>query len=1237
MTETSHTPTPTGDPDEGQGHNIPPAHRIPMSSGSWRYSLGDDGHERGVYMKGQGKNARWEYVSPLPHITTRLTDRDGEGARTNLRYRLTMDLDAPASTATVCDRRDITTGEWAVRLDVPVSADRRILDAAATAIFSASHHEGVDVAESVPMWRDGHLIMPPADMGPEGYQEYAADEERALTAWREIARVCADNPKLGLCLGAAVGGLYVGPLDRQPFIVDLVGAARRGKSTGLFLGAGALGWAGSPRQPSGVLRTANSSAQGMHQMLRALACLPAFADETGTAKRTVAQKEEFILSIAQGDSRTMGERGGLGGKRTPRWSGVYMASGNESIGEGVTNEATWARVMAVHTPITATPAAAARISELVPLAYGWPFQWVLRDPDIDGMAARLATAENDMPIPAGGGVPGTIAENLALIVAGARLVGDMIGVTDWTGPVLDEARSILTNMTAELDERGATPADRLMSAVLSAWSTHPDTFPDLATYKAAFTKTPLPGEVYPPRMPPVVDGLVLDEPPALAVWPGRMGSVAREADISDHNAGLRDLVAEGRMITNPGRRQKKVSITTDMKRWMYLFRLDEEATPADDGPGPDDQSPPETDGTSANTRTGAPADETPAEVPTEEQPALMDEAGQVPTDPTDEVPTTEVPSSHSEVPTEVPSSQPPTGNLGEPVLTWENTGSQDRSSQSSQFPKTKVRKGVGTGVGTEVPTGNSGGNRSGNRGPRPKKTTPAPAPAPARPEVLALALEGATGTLYTYDRSGIHMSDAGTLMSDMGRLLNYCAEVMPTGGTIAVDAEAGASLGYPDYPERFGDTPPAELPMPDRPRVVADAALESWIVGSAGTDNWTTWTRGESKHPDQVAITVAALEWMDARLSGVTAHPMLTMHMPEGGSEGDEVADTAADAVYLLGRVRELTGTPWAYTGGSTWCMGIRDQYLTRAGLRRPDLEKKVKEPKFKLHGRHYDGPLSPAYDVVDPALRWRDPSALEGGDHTRRWVIGYDMNMAHLGIAASAALAVNAVRELDDVEWDRGVHGLWLMDPVNDAYGDGQGPPLAGPAASTTGPWWAHTVQVDALIKWGIVNDGFSTRAVVPVDWNGDPISGETQIFRGYATRLRDAIQSIPKNTQDELESRVRKALTSQYSEAAGQMSRIDSPWLSRPDWSMAITSGARVNTLRTVVKIYDATGKWPIEIASDAIYYETDGPDPKKNNPAPGIIKFDETELKLGHYKCIQNGTMAEYIEKRSKVWKG
>ena len=76
----------------------------------------------------------------------------------------------------------------------------------------------------------------------------------------------------------------------------------------------------------------------------------------------------------------------------------------------------------------------------------------------------------------------------------------------------------------------------------------------------------------------------------------------------------------------------------------------------------------------------------------------------------------------------------------------------------------------------------------------------------------------------------------------------------------------------------------------------------------------------------------------------------------------------------------------------------------------------------------------------------------------------------------------------------------------------------------------------------------------------------------------------------------------------------------------------GVRAQIVRTILKVYDETGIWPIEVATDCLYYETSGPDPEKNNPAPGVLKYDDTETKLGHFKADFIGTMAEFAEKRN-----
>lgn len=1213
MTEIRDTPTPDTHDDTPV-----PLHRIPMSAGeAWRYSLGDDGCRRGVYTRGQGKTATWHRVAPLPYVTARLSDRDGDGRRNGVRYRLTMDMDAASGAAAICDTREVAQGDWAPKLDVPLSADRKIRDATASAIYEIAHRPGVLQGEAVPTWQGGELIMPPSDLCPEGYMDYAADEDRALQGWRDLAEVIAESPRLGLAVGAGFAGLYVGPLERQAFLVEVAGGARSGKSTALVLAGATLGWSGSPRVPKGVVRSASSSAQGMPQMLRGLSVLPAFADETGTAKKTAAQKEEFILTVAQGASRTLGTRSGNGGTRTAGWSGVYLASGNESLAEGVANEGAWARVLSIPTPVTSTPAAAKRVAELLPVVYGWPLQWLIRrGMDLDGMAARIVQAEHDLPL-ADGGVAETLGEHVSLAVAGVRLLGELIGV-DFSAPVLEEGRALVASLVADLEERGATPADRLMSAVMAAWATHPDTFPDVATYRAAFTKTPLPNESYPPKMPPVVDGLVLTEPPAVAVFPSRLGPIARESEITDTGHGLKGLLAEGRMLANHGR-QQKVAITRTKKAGMYVFLVpDDEGQAATADGGPAGDTTPDTSGTSPDTRTedGGPADE----VPTDGQTALV--LGEA--TPADEapaaVPTGGVPSSHDGVPSRVPNGNPTDGNSSESAVTCENTDPDEASSQSSQFSEGTLYRGTPEAGNSGVPIGNSGTAPVGTRGVGRARARSLPTPPPTLGTGRALALAVTPDDIYVAGPGEtITTEEPGNLVNHLGRLLDWAASVLPPGGgTIAIDADAADLLGWPFDMERKEDR---ARPMVDRPRCVEEAAAHKWTTGHVG--GWTTWEKGKRQTDEFCTITVACLPWMDQRALKTSANILL------------DADDDAATAVYLLGRVAHLVGVPFAYSAGATWCMGLRSEYYDRHGM---ETATKKRRPMMRLnHDPDPDavrklGPVSPAFDIADGGMTWRRAGATDGDGHEVRHVMGLDAIGQHLGTQVSGLFGIDRLMPHEDAEWNPKVPGLWEIQAAPYTL-DAHGPSLA-PMAPRAGVFWAHTETVKLLIEFGQHSDSFRTRAWLPTNRTGEITRG-TQLFRDWATRLKKAIKTIPRDTPDALEKRVRDALKAMYAEAAGELTKH--PFVTRPDWSIGIWSGARAQVLRRAVKVWKQTGQWPIEINHDCLYYETDGIGPEYI-PAPDVLKYDEKKTELGHVKIDfpdpdkgETGTMAEYIKKR------
>ncbi|MEU3025958.1 DUF927 domain-containing protein [Nocardiopsis alba] len=1185
-----------------------------MSSGEWRYSLGDDGRERGVYVKGNGKNARWEYASPLPYVTARLSDRDGDGRRDGVRYRLTMDMDATSKQAAICDTKDVSQGDWAPRLDVPLSADRKIRDAVASAIYEIAHHPGVLQGEAVPTWTDGELIMPPADLCPDGYMDYAADEDRALEAWRELGQIIAESPRLGLFAGAALAGLYVAPLERQPFILEAAGGARSGKSSAVVLGGAVLGYAGTPKRPRGTVRSSNSSAQGMQQALRGLSVLPALADETGAAKRTPAQKEEFIFTISQGASRTVGTRSGTG-YRTAGWSGIYLATGNESLGEGIRNEGVWARVVSTPTPVTATPAAARRVAQLVPVAYGWPLQWLLRrGMDVDGMAARVVEAEQDLPL-ADGGVAETLGEHLSLIVAGARLLGDLVDVA-FGDAVLVEARSLVDRLVTRLDERGATPGDRLMSAVVSALASHPRTFPDLATYRAHVTGKPLEGESFPPQLPPVVDGFI-PRPGQVAVLDKRMNAVAMESEIPDAGPGLDELYEAGHLVANKGRRQKSYKVDgVPIRTYTFVIPNEDDEAPASEGQsqgtdgGPAGTVTPDEAGTSANTRTERDPDEGQRDLfdTTDE---ATDEGSRVATE-------ARVTNGNPRVTTGVTNGTPPTGNPAGNPVTSENT-----PSEGAGLPKLPIAEDVavyrepGNPEGDRVATGNPGPDEVATRGvgtPRPRPVATPPTPNEAG-HVLAVTLT--PDTLYLAGPGdSIRTEEPGPLVNHLGRLLDWVAGVLPPGGgTIAVDGDAADLLGWPYDMERPEDR---TRPMVDRPRCVEEAAAHGWTTRTVG--GWTTWERGERGTPAFASVTVACLPWMDRRALGTGANILL------------DADDDAGSAVYLLARVAALVGVPFAYTAGSTFAMAVRNRYYDRHGQTRR-LKGKSRRPMMRLNSDPNRGPVCAAFHIPDGGMTWRRVGATDGGRHEERHVMGLDAIGQHLGTAIGGSFALDPLVERDAVEWDPRLPALWELAPG--AYRlDETGPSLAGPTASTTIPWMAHTETVKLLVENGLHSDVFTTRAWVPMNRDGDITRG-TQILRPLAERIRDAIQSIPRDTPDDLEKRVRAALKSMYTEAAGELTRH--PFVRRPDWSMGIWSGARAQTLRRAVKIWRETGEWPIEIVHDCLYYETDGIG-EEYIPAPSVLKYDKERVRLGHVKMDfpdpdkgEIGTMAEYVKKR------
>ncbi|MFI5867708.1 telomere-associated protein Tap [Streptomyces sp. NPDC051546] len=602
---------------------IEPANPLAMSTGQWRYSLGDgsDEFDRGVYRLTTIREPRsgerievWEFSSVLPYVLEQLVVRDGAARRARHDLRLTMSLDEGAEIAK-CTPDQVKTGEWAQMLNVPLSADDKVQKAVQTAINEIAVTYAPE-QEAVPRWvNEDTLVVPSGDVAPAGYFVEILSEGRARTNWQKLLTLAAEdgNERLALMMGGALGGVFLSPLERQGFWILAVGGARQGKSTGMFAGAAIFG------NPKYVVTSWSVSPIGLMESLGALGIVTAFRDELGASGLTGPKLEQTIFTTTDGAKRTIGLRGG-GSRTTAGWNGVLFATGNVSVTGRITNEGIAARVVEIPTPIVKDGKTAKRVMQLSHRAYGWPLRWLLADLRLDDFRAAVAKAEDEL----GSGVDGvasTLGEHLALAIAGAERLEEMLDITGLRDAALRAARERLGTLTLELEERGGNPADRLLAAVVQAVSSRPGAFPDIELYKAYIQG----GENAPQLAARELEGFYL-APQHVAVFSNGIKAIASAADIEDALLGLRDLRDDGRLIANNQLRNKVRTGRTTVDTYTFVLPFgneEEESNQGSDGGGDDNpnQGPNGGDGGNCPGDAGTPPSREPVQQQLAEPPA----------------------------------------------------------------------------------------------------------------------------------------------------------------------------------------------------------------------------------------------------------------------------------------------------------------------------------------------------------------------------------------------------------------------------------------------------------------------------------------------------------------------------------------------------------------------------------------------------------------------------------------
>lgn len=402
--------------------------------------------------------------------------------------------------------------------------------------------------------------------------------------------------------------------------------------------------------------------------------------------------------------------------------------------------------------------------------------------------------------------------------------------------------------------------------------------------------------------------------------------------------------------------------------------------------------------------------------------------------------------------------------------------------------------------------------------------------------------------------------------------LTLVLDHMPEGGSVAIDGELAARIGYPDKPQNAAPGKPGKPRKgPQECRAVQEGRAAGWKSPDAGIAAWTPWWG-----PDRPSVSVAVLPWIDHKVMRVGASALVTS------------TDDPVSAGYRLARYREMTGSPFTMNAGTSGVNMIRTQYLGRGPA---NSRRRRRAPLLKWHGEG-----SPAQSVQEDACVWERPAEqVSDAERAMPYVVTFDQRMAYLGAMGTARLALDALEPtgLPAGGFDRSVAGYWQVAETGQRF------PLLPDLTnkSGNGPHWLTTPTVALLIDHGMPEEAVID-AWLPTGAAPATVEVLTGIRGAAYDRLRDALASIPADVTDPDELAVRAVLKATYREMVGMLRR-GTPFVHRPDWSDTIIATSRTNLTRKLIAVGKRDNRWPLRIDTDSVSYAALTDDPVRELP--------------------------------------
>lgn len=478
----------------------------------------------------------------------------------------------------------------------------------------------------------------------------------------------------------------------------------------------------------------------------------------------------------------------------------------------------------------------------------------------------------------------------------------------------------------------------------------------------------------------------------------------------------------------------------------------------------------------------------------------------------------------------------------------------------------------------------------------------------ARAETALAAGVNEAGITWIGAGAGIDAEDVA--FTSLPALLAAVVERMPSGGTIAVSADAARTLGYPDEPANVrpgGRGKRASTRGQDEPaRAVVESEAAGWTASSAGVGAWTAW-HGQGRP----SVVIVIPEWVDPKRMRVNSWTYI-------GREHDPLT-----AAYLLARYREITGAPFTMTAGTSGVNMIRAAFGPNAPRGR-----RSGPPRRML--LKWDGADTPAAAVQERLIRWDRPlEEITADERGMPHVIGLDKTMAYLSAMGATYLPWDALEHtgVPASGFDATIPGYWELSGPWTPYPGA--PDLTG-RGGAAGPRTVSTPTVRLCLDTGMPEE-MITDAWLPGirREHGKELPRGRRLLRGTASspgiadRLRDGLLSIDAGTPDTDEALVRSALKATYREMVGMLEH-GTAFVRRNDWADQIIGMTRATILRQVVKVGTDTGRWPLRIESDCVYYAARTTD--RDTEFPDGWKFpDEGQApRLGHWTLKPDNVM-------------